>query len=143
MSGLFISALVLHVVVAVLGVGSIVSVAIVASIARRTGRGLTDIQPWLGPLLRNSAFSLLAMLITGIVMDLAAGGVFHESWWFRGSALLLVATGVLNGQARRAVRQGLAKGDRVDIVLRRVERAAYGMCALIAAITVMMELKPF
>ena len=36
----------------------------------------------------------------------------------------------------------LAKEDSGDVVLRRVERIACGMCALIAAITVLMEVKP-
>lgn len=135
--------LVTHVLVAVLGLGSIVSVALVAGTARRVGHGSTDVSAWLGPLLRYSAFSLAAMLVTGILMDLAAGGAFSAQWWFRGSALLLVATGVLHAQARRAVRTGLAREDRGDATLRRVERIAYGMCALIAAITVLMEVRPF
>jgi hypothetical protein len=132
-----------HVVVAVLGLGSIAAVAVVAATARRTGRGARDVAAWLGALLRLSAFSLAAMLATGVLMDFAARGAFHEAWWFRGSALLLVATGVLHAQARRAVRPGFAGEDDAEKVLRRVERIAYGMCGLIAAITVLMEVKPF
>jgi hypothetical protein len=74
------------------------------------------------------------MFITGILLDLAAGGAFREAWWFRGSALLLFATGALHGLTRRSLRSG---------GLRRVERFAYGMCALLGAITVLMEVKPF
>ena len=143
MSSLYLPVLVVHVLVAVLGVGSIASIAVVASTARRAGRGSKDLSAWLGPLLRYSAFSLAAMLATGVFMDVAAGGAFHQAWWFRGSALLLVATGVLHGQARRAVRPSLASDAAADIVLRRVERIAYGMCALIAVIAVLMEVKPF
>jgi hypothetical protein len=142
-SSLYTPVLVVHAVIAVLGVGSVASVAVVAATARRAGRGSRDVSAWLGALLRYAAFSLAAMLVTGILLDLAAGGAFHEAWWFRGSALLLVATGVLLAQARRAVRPGLTGGDDADVVLRRVERIAYGMCALIAAITVLMEAKPF
>jgi hypothetical protein len=93
-------------------------------------------------LLRYSAFSLAAMLVTGVLLDIVTGGAFHEAWWFHGSALLLVVTGVLHAQARRVVRLRLAKEDSGDVVLRRVERIACGMCALIAAITVLMEVKP-
>jgi hypothetical protein len=139
-STLYIPVLVAHTVIAVLGVGSIPAVALVAATARRAGPGSRDMSAWLGPLLRYSAFSLAAMLVTGVLLDFAAGGAFHEAWWFRGSALLLVATGVLHARARRAVRLGLA--NDADVVLRRVERIAYGMCALIAAIIVLMELKP-
>ena len=143
MSGFYTPVLVVHVLVAILGLGSIASVAIVAATARRVGRGTTEVLPWLSPLLRYSAFSLAAMLVTGILLDLAAKGIFRESWWFRGSALLLIATGVLHGQARRAVRLGFVKEASGDAVIRRVERIAYGMCGLIFAITVLMEVKPF
>jgi uncharacterized membrane protein len=142
-SSLYIPVLVIHVLIAILGLGSVASVALVATTARRSGRAWKDVSAWLGPLLRYSAFSLAAMLVTGVLLDFAAGGAFHEAWWFRGSALLLVATGVLHAQARRAVRSGLAGEDTHGVVLRRVERIAYGMCGLIAAITVLMEAKPF
>ncbi len=97
MSGLFVPTLVLHVLVAVLGLGSIASVAIIAATARRSRRGAKEIFSWLGPLLRYSAISLGAMLVTGILLDLAAQGTFRHYWWFRGSALLLVAIGALHG----------------------------------------------
>jgi len=142
-STLYVPVLVMHVLVAVLGLGSIASVAVVAAAARKAGRDSRDVSAWLSPLLRYSAFCLAAMLVTGVLLDFAVGGAFHEAWWFRGSALLLVATGALHAQARRAVRQALAGKDDADVVLRRVERIAYGMCALIAAITVLMEAKPF
>jgi hypothetical protein len=142
-SSLLTPLLVIHVLVAVLGLGSTASVAVVAATARKVGRGSTDIPAWLRPLLRYSSISLAAMLVTGVLMDIAASGAFHDWWWFRGSALLLVATGVLNAQARRAVRGTLAIGEGADAVLRRVERIAYAMCALIAATTVLMELRPF
>jgi hypothetical protein len=134
---LFVPILVLHVVVAVVGLGSILSVALIAAASRKAGRGSADVSAWLAPLLRFSAISLGIMLVTGILMDVAAGGAFHDWWWFRGSALLLVLTGVLHARARRLVGRGL------DVALRGIERLAYGMSALIAAITVLMEVKPF
>jgi hypothetical protein len=143
MSRVYVPVLVVHVLVAVLGVGSIASLAVLAGTARRAGRPSTDPSAWLGPLLRYSAISLGAMLATGAFLDVAAGGAFHEAWWFRGSALMLVATGGLHAQARRAVRRGLAGEGITAATLTRVERIAYGMCALIAAIAVLMETKPF
>jgi hypothetical protein len=106
-------------------------------------RDPTELLPWLGPLLRWSAFSLATMLATGILLDLAAKGAFRGSWWFRGSALLLVTAGALHGQARRTVRSWVANQANSDTLLRRVERLAYAMCAVIAGITVLMEVKPF
>jgi len=142
-SRLYTSVLVVHVLVAVLGLGSIASVAIVAATAGRVGRGATGALMWLGPLLRYSGFSLAAMLATGILLGATSAGAVHEAWWFRGSALLLVLTGALHGRARRAVRRGLANEDDGELAVRRAARLAYGMCALIAVIAVLMEVKPF
>src|SRR5882724_11968628 len=143
MASLFTSAVVSHVLVAVLGLGSVVSIAIVTALARKGGRDSAEVVPWLTPLLRCSAFSLGAMLATGILLDVAARGAFHGSWWFRGSALLLVATGALHGQARRAVRLSFAEKANSDTALRRLERLAFAMSILIAGISVLMEVKPF
>ena len=135
--------LVVHALVAVMGLGSITSIAIVAATARRAGRGSAEVLPWLGPLLRYAAISLAAVLSTGVLLDLTANGAFRAAWWLRGSVLLIVATGLLHAQARRAVRLGLAKEADSDLVLRRVEWIGYGMCALIGVIVVLMLVKPF
>ena len=145
MNNLYTYLLVAHVLVAVLGLGSVAAVAIVAATARRVERGSTGAQmgalKWLGSLLRYSTFSIPAMMGTGMLLNLTVAGAFSATWWFRGSILLFVATGVLQALARRAVRQGNANEN--GGALRRVERLAYGMCALIAVITVLMEVKPF
>jgi hypothetical protein len=140
---LFVPLLVTHVIVAVLGLGPIASVAVVAGSARRGHRSTSEPAAWLSTLLRYSAVSLGAMLLTGVLMDLAMSGAFNRRWWFRAAALLVVATGALHAQARRAVRRGLAEGDLGDAALRRVEWIAYAMCALIAVATALMEVKPF
>jgi hypothetical protein len=143
MNKLYSCLLAAHALAAVLGVGSIASVAIVVSTARRAGRGVAEVSAWLSPLLRYSALSLAAMLVTGVLLDLTVSGAFSRTWWFRGSVLLLLATGALHGRARRAVRKDLGEKSSKEFVLRRVERMAYGMCALVAVITVLMEVKPF
>jgi hypothetical protein len=120
-----------------------VAVVIIAATARTSRQKTKEIFSWLSPLLRFSAVSLAAMLVTGILLDVGAQGIFRHSWWFRGSALLLLATGALHGQGRRAVRFGLADGRNGDAALRRVERIGYAMCALVLAITILMVVKPF
>jgi hypothetical protein len=119
------------------------SIAVVVLITRRAGRGPGEVLPWIAPLLRLSAFSLATMLATGIILDLVAKGAFRGAWWFRGSVLLLIAGGALNGAARRTIRSGLMKHSDCGLVLLRIERIAYAMCAVVAGITVLMEVKPF
>ena len=140
---LYLVAVVAHVLVAILGLGSVVSVALIAATVRRTGRGAADAAMWIRPLLRVSAFSLAGMLLTGITIIAAAGGGYHQAWWLRLSVLLLVVTGAMHGLARRALKKEPSNDQEARLVLQRVERIAYGMSTLIATITVLMELKPF
>jgi hypothetical protein len=140
MSRLYTVLLVTHVSVAVLGLGSITSIGILAGAARRAQKIATAPAVCLAPLLRYSAFSLAVMLLTGALLDVTAGGAFHGSWWFRGSVLLLIATGALHGRARRIVR-AFPTLEREGLV--RLERLAYGMCGLLAGATILMQTKPF
>jgi hypothetical protein len=140
---LYIAALLSHVLVAILGLGSVVAIALMAATARRTNQGVTNASTWLRPLLHLSAFSLAGMLISGLLLNYAAGGVFQKFWWMRASVILLVVTGAMHARARRALRAQPADEQEAKLVLWRVERMAYGMSSLIATITVLMELKPF
>ena len=141
MHNLYTSVSVVHVLAAVLGLGSITSAGIVATTARRTQQ-VAMASIWLFPLLRYATFSLVTMLATGVLLDFVAAGAFSGAWWFRGFVLLL-ATGILNGVMRRAIRAAPAHSEGEAPVLRRVERLSYGMCALLGAITILMETKPF
>src|SRR5215475_5623594 len=97
MNKLYNSLLAVHVLVAVLGLGSIASIAIVTAIARRAGRDTKDVALWAAPLLRYSALSLATMLVTGVLLDLTVAGALSRTWWFRVSVLLILATGGLHG----------------------------------------------
>ncbi len=113
-----------HVVVAILGVGQLAAVAVVSGTADpRTIISLT----------RNARLSLLVMFLTGAALDFTSGGLFHERLWFRGSALLLLLTGVLIWRAQKAARAAQPN---------RVRGMAWAMCGMVAVITVLMELKP-
>ena len=132
-----------HAVAAVLGLGLITAVAIAASVAGRSRPAVNETLAWLRPLLRYSAFSLAAMLVTGVLLDVAVSGAWSRTWWFRGSVLLLIATGALHGRTRAIVCKDLSTGSGTEAALLRVSRMAFGMCGLIAVITVLMEVKPF
>jgi hypothetical protein len=126
----------LHVVIAVLGVGQIGAVALGTTVSRRSGVALPVATTWLRPLLRCTRWSLVAMFVTGASMELIGHGTFHESWWFRGSALLLFLTLFLNRRAFAAL------GDATR-GLQRVERLGWWMSANMAVAAVLMEVKPF
>jgi hypothetical protein len=101
-----------HVVLAILGLGPLAAVAL--------GRAELSFG-----LMRAS---LVAMLLSGIGLELALGKPWHGFWWFRISVVLFVLVGVLTGLAHR--RPAAARSS------------ALGACVLIAIITVLMELKP-
>lgn len=109
-----------HVALAIFGVGPLAGVSLV----RREAKGR---------LLRNARVALAGLFLSGAALDLVAGGAWHEATWFRASALLLAVTGGLSALAGRALRRGVeASADRL----------AWAMCATVALITALMELKP-
>jgi hypothetical protein len=135
---LFVAAFALHVLAAILGVGPVVALAIGSSrAARESALDRSDI---LAPLSRWVSLGLGLMLITGILMDVGAGGIFHKAGWFRASGLLLVFIGVLNALARRRLRTSQSATHPQG--LRFVARASWLMCATVAVITLLMTLKP-
>lgn len=129
----------IHVVVAVLGLGQVTGMLVLASGAEETVSPAT----WrvLERLVRGISWSLLVMLLTGVLIEYLGGGGFHHTWWFRLSFLLLLALGAISGATRRALRK---RGQTpAGETLRRVRRAAWAMCTLIAVVTVLMESKPW
>jgi hypothetical protein len=137
-------AVVVHVVVAVLGVGQLGAIAVAASAARRSGAAEPQAATWLGLLLRYTRWSLAAMFATGIWIDLAASGVYRHAWWARVSAALMVVAFLLLRRALGLVsRVAAADGSEAPIPLLRLERTAWSMCAIVGLITILMEAKPF
>lgn len=141
MSSFHLPILVAHVIVAVLGAGAVTSVAIVSGSARRAGRAPADALLSIRPLLRWSAVGLLAILVTGILLGIAAGPL-HQAGWFRASVLLLVPMGILHARSRRVLRRGLTGEHERGLALRRIEGDSWAMSAIIAFIVVLMEAKP-
>lgn len=124
---LYAFCLCLHVIAAILGLGSIVGTLVVAGseppvpeLLRRFGR--------------RTNLALVAMLLTGAGVEAASGGAFHEALWFRISFALLLVLGALQALAARLLRSGRYRG---------VGRTAGAMCALVAIVTVLMEAKPW
>src|SRR5262245_8584939 len=131
---MYTAVIVLHVVVAILGVGQVGGLAVAVSAARRAGIALPQAASWLAPLLRYTRVSLGLMVLSGFGMDLLAKGGYHGLWWVRLSVILTVIAFAFQHRAARALKQANAVG---------LERSAWSMCAAVAAITVLMEAKPF
>jgi hypothetical protein len=130
----------LHVIIAVLGIGLCGAIPIVARQARLAASVKTDL---LESLFRYTRWSLVAIALTGALLDFAAGGGFHSSWWFRVSVALLLLAGFSGARARAALRKGFAPGADSEVALRRVQRWGLTMCTTVALITALMEAKPF
>jgi hypothetical protein len=128
-----------HVVVAILGLGQIAGMLVLALVADESAGPTT----WrtLARLVRGASFSLGLMFATGALMEYVGGGVFHDTWWFRISFVLLLALGAINGLIGRALRTR----DRSPStpILPLVRRGAWAMCALVGAVTILMETKPW
>jgi hypothetical protein len=139
---LYVIAIALHVVVAVLGVGIVGAVPITARFARRSQGPLAGIERVLAALLRAMQVGFLAMVTTGVLLDLSPAGPFHGSAWFKVSIAVLPLIGFSHVRAKAALRGGFGPGGAPDVALGRVERWGWVMCAAVALITVLMQVKP-
>ncbi len=126
-----------HVLWAVLGSGLLLATALVS----RRGNHARPEQ--LLVLSRWSSIGLLAMLGPGVAMNVIADGAFGKMRWFQLSGLSLIVTGAVVGLGRRRLRQWSEGAADAAKARSYVERSAWAACALVAWITVLMELRPF
>jgi hypothetical protein len=132
---LYTVAIVVHVLVAVLAIGLVGAVPITARLARRSAGQLVGAERILGALLRAMQVGFAVMVVTGVLIDVSASGAFHRTVWFKASIAVLVVIGFSHARARAALRRGNA--------LDRVEQWGWAMCASVALITILMQMKPF
>jgi hypothetical protein len=133
----YIALVSLHATIAVVGIGLFAAIPLVASSARRAGLSLPLRTSVLEPLFRYTRWSLAAIALTAILLDVLARGTLHSDGWFRASVALFVFLGASHARARAGLRKGGEGG------LQRVERWGWIMCLTIAVLTVLMEAKPF
>jgi hypothetical protein len=158
MNPFYAATVALHVVVAVVGVGMLGAIPIVARAARMAAKTSGPSAPAGAPLdalFHWTRVSLATMAITGILLDVAVAGAFHTSTWFRASGALVVVLAVSHARARAAWRSaanasGASAAPGADATesarcaaLSRVERLGWTMCATVALIAILMEVKPF
>ncbi len=70
------------------------------------------------------------------------GGALHERWGFRLVGISMIAAGALIATVRRRLSR-VASGAVGQTALLAVPWLAYAACAVVAWITVLMELQPF
>jgi hypothetical protein len=138
---LYVVAIAIHVVVAVLAIGVVGAVPLVARLARKDGT-MASPERLLGALLRVMQLGFFAMLLTGILLDISMDGAFHRTTWFKVSIAVLAIIGFSHARARVALRKGFAPGGGREVALANVERWGWTMCAAVAVITLLMQMKP-
>jgi hypothetical protein len=138
---LYVVAIAIHVVVAVLAIGVVGAVPLVARLARKDGT-MGSPERLLGALLRVMQLGFFAMLLTGILLDVSMDGAFHRTTWFKVSIAVLAIIGFSHARARVALRKGFAPGGGREVALANVERWGWTMCAAVAVITLLMQMKP-
>jgi len=129
-----------HVVVGVLGTGTVSAIALVALQGRRqpaalAGSALPALAIW-------ASVSLGLMLLTGIWIDVEMHGVYHTALWFRASAIGLVLTGATLGVLRRQLAAGLSGRLTPQRSLARVATLAVIASVLVLTIVALMERRP-
>jgi hypothetical protein len=138
---LYVVAIAIHVVVAVLAIGVVGAVPLVARLARKDGT-MASPERLLAALLRVMQLGFFAMLLTGILLDISMDGAFHRTTWFKVSIAVLAIIGFSHARARVALRKGFAPGGGREVALANVERWGWTMCAAVAVITLLMQMKP-
>jgi hypothetical protein len=138
---LYVVAIALHVVFAVLAIGVVGAVPLVARLARQDGT-LGSPERLLGALLRVMQVGFFAMLLTGVLLDVSMDGAFHRTTWFKVSIVVLAVVGFCHSRARVALRKGFAPGGGREVALASIERWGWTMCAAVALITLLMQMKP-
>jgi hypothetical protein len=130
----------IHIVTAILGLGQVAGIVVLAS-AMRVGGSISP-GMWLAleRLVRGTMWSLVVMLLSGVLVEYQVRA-YHDTLWFRLSFALFLALGAVQGRTRRALRRREAAGDEPS--LRAVVRGGWVMGAIVAIVAVLMEVKPW
>ena len=145
MIALYAVAIAIHVLVAVIGVGLVGAIPITARIARRAAGSAAQpggAEPVLAALLLATQVAFLLMVVTGILLDVSMAGAFHRTAWFQVSIAVLLGVGFSHARARAALRVARSSAGPREVALGRVERWGVAMCIGVAALALLMQVKP-
>jgi hypothetical protein len=127
----------LHVLAAILGLGPLTALAVVSSSPMPS----LPVERF-AQLLRVVGWGLVAMLVTGVLIVHQTHGALGRAGWVRLSFGLFVVLGVLHGIVRRRLKRSRDATPSVALP-RGLSPRLWAMCALVAAITYLMEAKPW
>jgi uncharacterized membrane protein len=133
---LYSSFVFLHVITAIFGLGPL---AFLAAASSRTGANWVPPDRF-GRILNGVGVSLAAMFVTGAILIAFTHGALGETGWMRVSFGLFLFLAFLHGMARRQVRKMTGTAAQPSATLRAL---LWAMCAVTAAITYLMEAKPW
>jgi dipeptide/tripeptide permease len=125
----------IHVVTAILGVGQLAAAAVLTAFGPAA-----PVKP-LQLILRFVIVSLGLMLASGVGLEALTHGAHAETVWFRLSFALFVVVGFLHSRVRRILRHAGESPDQD--AMRRANRILWAMCLCVAAITFLMQSKPW
>jgi uncharacterized membrane protein len=132
--------LVIHVATAVVGLGPITAIAVLAT---RSRTATPDSLSGLARLVDLASWSLGLMILTGIGLLYVSGWALASFWWLRVGFLLVLVIGALLGISRGALRKAKADPARVPAALGRVTVLAWLAVLTATVIVVLMVGKPF
>jgi len=137
----------LHVIVAVLGVGTLPALALLTRRPPLPAGAPRPLPPEpalrvFGRLLRLAQVSLALMLVTGATLVALVHGAFGRQRWMIASVIFFVLVGAATGIAQAQLRKALAPAGSVAHV-ERAHRLIVAACAGVALIAWLMESKPF
>lgn len=134
---LYSTSVFLHVLAAILGLGPLTTLAVISS-------SPTPSMPVerFAQLLRIVGWSLGALLVTGVLIVAQTRGALGQTGWVRASFGLFVVLGALQGVVRRRLKSSRSAAPS-GALPRGLSPLLWTMCALVAAITYLMEAKPW
>jgi uncharacterized membrane protein len=96
--------------------------------------------------MRLVTWSLVAVFATGAAVIALTHGALGETRWMKASFALFLLLGFLHGMARRQLRLA-QQSDSIptasNLPGKALNRILWAMCAVVAAITWLMESKPW
>jgi hypothetical protein len=134
---LYSTSVFLHVLAAILGLGPLTTLAVVSSSSAPSMPVARFAQ-----ILRVVGWSLLAVLATGILIIAQTRGALGKAGWVRVSVGLFIVLGALHGLVRRRLKQSVDATPSATLP-RGLSPLLWTMCTLVAAITYLMEAKPW